>query len=280
MVNPSQFRTRGEAGPPSFALSFQPTRTRLRSRVTYRKDTEPLWQGWALAIRKKKRLTITIDGPSGAGKSTAARQLARRIGYTYIDTGAMYRAVALEALEKEMKFQDEDAIGEWTSSLRIRFVKRQGELRILCRGRDVTVAIRSPEISVLASEISKRRGVRKALVRMQRNLGKGGGVVLEGRDTGTVVFPRADLKFYLDAHPEERARRRYEELISRGLRVDPQRTLEEVLGRDRNDMSRSLSPLRKAEDAILIDSTRISADEVVEEMVRFVHRKEDKGFQQ
>ncbi len=221
----------------------------------------------------KKELTITIDGPSGAGKSTAAKALAKRLGYLYIDTGAMYRAVALEAREVGKVFEDDDALCQWACSLRITFLDQRGEIRILCNGRDVTQAIRSPEISLLASEISKRRGVREALVQMQREMGKGGGVVFEGRDMGTIVFPHADVKFYLDANPEERARRRYEELAGKGMKVYFKKTLEEVIQRDQNDMSRSLSPLRKADDAILIDSTHWSAEEVVEELFRLVQKK-------
>jgi cytidylate kinase len=226
-----------------------------------------------LETKEKKELTITIDGPSGAGKSTAAKGLAKRLGYIYVDTGAMYRAVALEAREKGRDFEDERVLYQWTSSLRISFFNQRGEILILCNEKDVTQAIRSPEISLLASEISKRRGVREALVQMQRKMGKDGGVVFEGRDMGTIVFPHADVKFYLDAKPEERAGRRYKELAGKGMNVDFKKTLEEVIQRDQNDMNRSLSPLRKAEDAILIDSTCRSAEEVVEEMVRFVHEK-------
>ena len=218
----------------------------------------------------RRRLIITIDGPSGAGKSTVARGLARKLGYVYIDTGAMYRAVAFEAKDKAAELRDEETLSQWVSSLKIAFSNQQGEVRVLCNGRDVSQEIRSPDVSLLASEISKRRGVREVLVRMQRNLGKGGGVVFEGRDTGTVVFPGADVKFYLDARPEERARRRHEELRKRGMPADFDRTLKEVLQRDDNDMGRILAPLRKAEDAILIDSTDRSAEEVIEAMVMHV----------
>ena len=223
-----------------------------------------------METKEKKGLTITIDGPSGAGKTTAAKGLAKRLGYVYVDTGAMYRAVALLAKEEGRELEDEDGLYPWVSSLRITFLNQGGEIRIHCNEKDVTLAIRSPEISLLASEISKKRGVREALVQMQREMGKDGGVVFEGRDTGTIVFPDADVKFYLDAMPEERARRRYEELTGKGMKVDFKRTLEEVIQRDQNDMNRSLSPLRKAEDAILIDSTHRAAEEVAEEMFRLV----------
>ncbi len=174
-----------------------------------------------------------------------------------------------------MNLEDEKALSQWVSSLHIAFISVGGETHVLCDGRDITEAIRSPEVSLLASDISKRKGVREALVRMQRELGRGGGIVLEGRDIGTVVFPKADVKFYLDADPEERARRRYDELVRKGVGVDFRETLEEVLKRDHNDMHRALSPLRRAEDAIFIDSTHRSAQEVVERMARIVVAEEE-----
>ena len=220
------------------------------------------------------RLIIAIDGPSGAGKSTVARTLAKHLHYVYIDTGAMYRAVALRAKEKGVSAADEEALARLAASLRITFVADSKETRVLCDGEDVTEAIRSPEISLLASDISQRGGVRKALVDMQREMGRPGGVVLEGRDIGTVVFPHAEVKFYLDATPEERARRRFEELRRKGLSVRLGETLEEVIQRDRNDMSRPISPLKKAEDAILIESTNLTVEQVVEIMAREVMKKE------
>jgi len=223
----------------------------------------------------RKKLTIAIDGPSGAGKSTVGKALARRLGYVYIDTGAMYRAVALKAREKGMIPRDEDELRQWVSSLKITFVTQGEETRILCDGEDVTEAIRSPEISLLASDISKREGVREALVGSQREMGRGGGAVLEGRDIGTVVFPDADAKFYLDARPEQRARRRHKELGEKGVEVSFEETFEEVLKRDHNDINRVTSPLRKAEDAVLIDSTSRSVDDVVEEMMRVIRAQRD-----
>jgi cytidylate kinase len=147
------------------------------------------------------------------------------------------------------------------------------ETRVLCDGKDMTGAIRSPEISLLASEISKREGVRKALVRMQRKMGKKGGVVLEGRDIGTVVFPNADVKFYLDAEAVERAKRRFRELKEKGIRSNFKKTLREVMQRDHSDMHRAHSPLKKAPDAMVIDSTHRSVEEVVQEMARMVRAK-------
>ena len=219
---------------------------------------------------KRKRLTIAIDGPSGAGKSTVARSLARRLGFVYIDTGAMYRSVALRVKERGISPEDKLALNQLALSLRIQFVTKGEETHVFCEEEDVTEAIRNPEISRLASSISKQRGVREALVRMQREMGKEGDVILEGRDIGTVVFPDADVKFYLDANPEERARRRYDEMVEKGIKMDFKETQEELLRRDHNDMHRAHSPLKRAEDAVLIDSTHRSVEEVVEEMVRLV----------
>ena len=227
-----------------------------------------------MGFPKKTKLIIAIDGPSGAGKSTVAKSLARRLGYTYIDTGAMYRAVALRAKEKGLTVKDEETLSGLASCLMVTLSTVNGETRILCDGQDITQAIRSPEISLLASDISKHPGVREALVRMQRAMGSRGGVVLEGRDIGTVVFPGADVKFYLDARAEERARRRHRELVAKGTEVDFEETLQDVLRRDENDMGRSLSPLRKAEDAEVLDSTSLSVEEVVEAMMRRIMEKE------
>ena len=222
---------------------------------------------------KRKRLTIAIDGPSGAGKSTVARLLAKRLGYVYIDTGAMYRSVAFRVKEKSISLKDESALNQLASSLHIAFVTEGEQTHVFCDGEDITSAIRTPEISRLASSISKQKGVRKALVQMQREMGKEGGVILEGRDIGTVVFPDADVKFYLDAKSDERVRRRYHEMVEKGVKVDFKETQEELIQRDHNDMHRIHSPLKKANDALFIDSTHRSVEEVVEEMVHRVKAK-------
>lgn len=221
---------------------------------------------------ENRRWIIAIDGPSGAGKSTVGKALARRLGYLYIDTGAMYRAVALTIKRSGIALEDAQALEGLLSSLHLAFGNHE-ENRLYCNGEDITQAIRTPEISRLASDISQMRVVREAMVRMQREMGERGGVVLEGRDIGTVVFPNADLKFYLDADPEERGRRRYRELLEKGIPVEFQKTLQEVIERDQNDMNRSLSPLKRAEDAILIDSTHRSVDEIVNEMCRIIDGK-------
>jgi cytidylate kinase len=221
----------------------------------------------------RERLTIAIDGPSGAGKSTVASSLGRRLGYVYIDTGAMYRSVALRVKEKGIVPEDELAVGQLASSLHI-IVSREGvKTRIFCDGEDITEAIRTPEISRLASFISRQKRVREALVRMQREMGKEGGVILEGRDIGTVVFPDADVKFYLDAESDERVRRRYHEMVEKGMEVDFKETQQELLQRDHNDMHRSHSPLKKADDALFVDTTDRSVEEIVDEMVGIVKAK-------
>jgi cytidylate kinase len=222
---------------------------------------------------RRKRLTIAIDGPSGAGKSTVARSLAKRLGYLYIDTGAMYRAVALKVKERSVDPGDESTLYQLASSLSFTFITEGEETHVLCDGEDVTEAIRLPEISRLASAISKKKGVREASVQKQRETGGGGGVVLEGRDIGTVVFPDADVKFYLDAEIEVRGRRRFNELAQKGIKVDFNETLQEVMQRDQSDMHRVYSPLKKADDAVIIDSTHRSVEEVVEEMVRIIDER-------
>jgi cytidylate kinase len=185
----------------------------------------------------------------------------------------MYRSVAFRVKEKSISLKDESALNQLASSLHIAFVTEGEQTHVFCDGEDITSAIRTPEISRLASSISKQKGVRKALVQMQREMGKEGGVILEGRDIGTVVFPGADAKFYLDAESDERVRRRYDEMVEKGVKVDFKETEEELVQRDHNDMHRIHSPLKKADDALFIDSTHRSVEEVVEEMVRMVKAK-------
>jgi cytidylate kinase len=218
----------------------------------------------------RNRCIIAIDGPSGAGKSTVSQELARRLGYLYLDTGAMYRAAALEARRQGIALDDIPALTRMCADLQIRLKLEQGSLRTLLGGEDVSEAIRTPEMSQGASAISAQPPVRERLWQLQRELGREGGIVAEGRDIGTVVFPEAEFKFYLDATPEERARRRYEELRIKGLAVDYAATLREIQARDRNDQQRALAPLRPAKDAVIIDSTALSAEEVVEVMTRLV----------
>lgn len=218
-------------------------------------------------VAGRDRLIVAIDGPSGAGKSTVTRKLAQRLGYIHIDTGAMFRAVALSACRQGINPEDDAALARLCASLDIRF-DCMNHLNV--NGEDVSALIRSPEISLLTSAIAARPSVRNHLLNLQRSLGKYGGVVLEGRDIGTVVFPDADVKFYLTASAEERGRRRYEELKAQGGEVTLAQTVGEVAERDIQDQNRAVAPLCCADDAVLIDSTSLSMEEVLSKMEREV----------
>jgi cytidylate kinase len=219
-----------------------------------------------------KRLLIVIDGPAGAGKSTAARILARQLGYRYLDTGATYRVVALRAKQAGITPEMIAELGRLCAEIRIGFEDTEEGQRVSMDGRDVTEAIRTPEISMLASRISQAKVVRDALVSLQRSLG-GSGVVAEGRDMGLVVFPQADVKFYLDARLEERGTRRYKELLNRGITADLDRVMEDTNRRDREDRNREVAPLQQAPDAITIDSSGLTPEEVVKRMLAVIKGK-------
>ncbi|MDO3379436.1 (d)CMP kinase [Geoalkalibacter halelectricus] len=213
---------------------------------------------------------VAIDGPSGAGKSTISKLLARRLGFAHIDTGAMYRCVALAALRRGVDPDDEAALGALSLALNIEFRRVDGAQRVFLDGEDVSDAIRTPEVSLLTSRVSSLAAVRDNLTALQRRMGEKGGVVLEGRDIGTVVFPHAEAKFFLTASAQERGRRRYLELKEKGLDVDLARTVAEVEARDVADSSRQHAPLMQATDAVLIDSTDLTIDQVVERMAAAV----------
>lgn len=215
------------------------------------------------APQRPDGLIIAVDGPSGAGKSTITRLLSKRLGYLYLDTGAMYRAVALAVKRAGVSAEDDDALTGVCRDLEISFIRNDDCCRVLMNGEDVSDEIRTPEISLLTSKISARRVVRDVMVRLQRELGKNGGVILEGRDIGTVVFPDADVKFFLSASAEERGKRRYLELKAKGEDVQLDRTIAEVAERDEQDARREHAPLRRADDAIDVDSTRLSIEEVL-----------------
>ncbi len=219
------------------------------------------------------RLIIAIDGPSGSGKSTLARLLSERLGYLYLDTGAMYRAAALGARKAGIDIDDNQALAKFCSELDICFMVEEGAVKTLLKGEDVSEEIREPEMGLLASAISARPPVREKMVELQRRMGERGGVVLEGRDIGTVVFPRADLKFYLDASLAERAQRRGKELSEKGKKVELKEVMEEIKERDHKDRSRDLAPLKKADEAIVIDSTDKGIQEVLEEMLGYLIQK-------
>ncbi|HDR46608.1 MAG TPA: (d)CMP kinase, partial [Geoalkalibacter subterraneus] len=198
---------------------------------------------------------VAIDGPSGAGKSTISRMLAGRLNFTHIDTGAMYRCIALAALRRGIDPEDEAALAELCERVRIDFTRRDEQQRVILDGEDVSAEIRTPAVSLLTSRVSSVAAVREKMVAMQREMGREGGVVLEGRDIGSVVFPDAEVKFFLTASAQERGARRYRELREQGHEVDLRQTIEEVISRDKADSSRQHSPLTQAEDAILVDST-------------------------
>jgi len=219
------------------------------------------------------RPVVAIDGPAGAGKTSASRALARRLGFAHVDTGAMYRAVGVLAEEQGMALDDDAALGRLVADLT--FELAEGGQRLLVRGggagagavgRDLSDAIRGAHAGELASKVSTRPVVRERLVALQRLLGAGGGIVMEGRDIGTVVFPDAAAKLYLTADPAERARRRAAELRARGTDVDEQALARELARRDERDKSRAHSPLRPAPDAIVLDTTELTLDVVVDAM--------------
>jgi cytidylate kinase len=220
-----------------------------------------------------RELIIAIDGPSGAGKSTLSKLLAKALNYINIDTGAMYRSVALGAQRRGIEPSDEEALRRLCDTISIDFVRSGSGERVLLNGEDVSEAIRTPEISLLTSRVSACKGVREAMVRLQRKMGERGGVVLEGRDIGSVVFPGAEVKFFLQASAGERGRRRYEELKGKGFPVDLEQTVAEVEERDAADSAREHAPLIRAEDAEVIDSTTLSIDQVLTEMLQVVRAR-------
>ncbi|MBI3757443.1 MAG: (d)CMP kinase [Deltaproteobacteria bacterium] len=215
-------------------------------------------------------LIIAVDGPSGAGKSSSSRLLAERLKYRYVDTGALYRIVGLLALEKKVSADDAERLANLCANLPLRFLLETNGARILLGERNITTDIRQPEVSQMASKVSAQPLVRQRLLSLQRELGAGGGVVIEGRDIGAVVFPEADVKFYLDASSEVRGRRRYAELQEQGVSTELQTTIQEMAERDQRDSNRAHAPLQRAVDAVIIDTTTLTLAEVVALMMRTV----------
>lgn len=227
-----------------------------------------------------KELIVAIDGPSGAGKSTLSRELANRLGYINIDTGAMYRSVALAVQRQGLALGDEAALTSLCRGLRINFRYRDdGVLQTLLNDEDVSDQIRTPQISQLTPHVAAVAGVRQALVEQQRQLGAAGGVVLEGRDIGSVVFPHAEVKVFLQATAEERGLRRFRELRDKGVEVELLQTIRDVEERDSADMNRRVAPLIKAEDAVVVETTGLDIPGVLELLISLVEqRRRDLGL--
>jgi cytidylate kinase len=222
---------------------------------------------------KMKRLIITIDGPSGAGKTTVSRMLADRLGYRYIDTGALYRGVALAAISSGLSPDDDKGLKKLCDTLKMNFVLDDKGSRLVLNDSDITDQIRTPEITMFASAVSARPVVRNFLLNLQRSLGREKGVVFEGRDMGTVVFPKAEAKFFLDADSGVRAKRRHDELMAKPGEAPSLDTVQkEMVRRDHNDSTRKVAPLQPAADAIVIDSTHLTLEGVVSLMVDHIAR--------
>jgi cytidylate kinase len=220
---------------------------------------------------RPRGLVIAIDGPSGAGKSTAGRIVAERLGYTFLDTGAMYRALALKALNARVPLEDEPALADLARRTAIELAEGGHGVRL--DGQDVTAAIRTRDVSAAASRVSAHPQVRRHMVARQQELGRLGGVVLDGRDIGTAVFPDADVKFYVDADPRRRALRRHEELAAAGTDSDVDAIEREIRARDHADSTRRDSPLTRAPDAVAIDSSDVGVEGVVERMLGVIRQR-------
>lgn len=221
---------------------------------------------------------VTIDGPSGAGKSTISKLLAAELHYTYLDTGAMYRVVGLQVERSGFDLEAENGrekLVQLLATLEMTLAPGEEgqETRVFLHGEDVSDAIRTPEMAMVASRVSAEPEVRKKLTEMQRAIGQNGAIVAEGRDMGTIVFPEASYKFFLDATPAERAKRRQQQLMEQGQRVEYGELLTQIQKRDRDDSSRALAPLKPAPDAVVIDSSEMNIDEVVSFMLKTVHEK-------
>jgi CMP/dCMP kinase len=217
---------------------------------------------------------VTVDGPAGSGKSSVSRSVARRLGYVYLDTGAMYRAVALAAKRVGADLGNGPGLGDLCRGLDLSFVSEGNGTRLLMGQEDISRAIRTPEMDLLSSAVSALPEVRRSMTELQRRMGAAGGMVAEGRDMGTVVFPEARHKFFLTASPEVRAERRYRERLDRGEEVSLSRVAEELERRDRQDESRAIAPLRAAEDARVIDTTGLTLEQVISSITRAVRSKD------
>lgn len=222
---------------------------------------------------------VTIDGPSGVGKSTVSRKVAAAIGFTYLDTGAMYRAVGWYFLRQGIDPSETEVIVEKLADLQLNLLPaadEESDVGVILNGEEVTDAIRTAEMAMVASRVSALPVVRRILTEIQRGYGEKGGIVAEGRDTGTVVFPRAAYKFFLDARPEERAKRRVLQLQARGVATDFNEILKMILERDLNDSQRAIAPLEMAEEAVLIETTEKTIAQVVDLILRVIDSKKNR----
>ncbi len=216
-----------------------------------------------------KNFIIAIDGPAGSGKSTISKIIARKLGILYIDTGAMYRALTLKAMREGVNLEDEKALTGLAKNTKIE-LKDKGALSVLLDDEDVSTLIRTPEVTNNVKYIARTPGVRQEMVKLQRAMGEASGGVLEGRDIGTVVFPDADYKFYVDASPEERAKRRHKDMIELGADQEVDRIKKDIVERDASDVNRKVGALKQASDAIYIDTTNLSIDEVVSRIESYI----------
>lgn len=213
---------------------------------------------------------VAIDGPAGAGKSSIARAAAKELGFIYIDTGAMYRAIALKALDEKIDLDDCEKVAQMAENTKITLAPGRDGQRVYTDGADVTGRIRTPEVSMAASKVSAIERVRSALVKMQREIAEGENVIMDGRDIGTVVLPNADVKIFLTASSEKRAERRLKELSEKGVEADFDEIKRAIEERDRKDMTRAASPLKKADDAVTLDTSRLSLEESIAAGVKYI----------
>ncbi len=214
----------------------------------------------------EKKMIITIDGPAGAGKSTVSKALAKKLGYTYLDTGALYRALAYKALSAKISLEDTDELAKLCSDTTVSLKNLDGKMLVFVDGEDVGNRIRTEDVGLAASKISAFSVVRESLLNLQRGAGLQGDIVAEGRDMGSIVFPHADYKFYLNANIEERTTRRYNELLSKGAGAEYLAIKKDMMARDDQDSQRKIAPLKASADSIIIDSTGLSVEGVVEKI--------------
>lgn len=220
-----------------------------------------------------EKMIITIDGPAGAGKSTVSKMLAKKLGYIYLDTGSLYRALAYKALKDKIVLDDMDVLNDLCSNISIVLKNIDGQMKVYVNGEDVGDKIRTEEIGLTASRISAFAIVRQRLLQLQREAGAQGGIVTEGRDMGSVVFPNADYKFYLDADIEERIKRRHKELLGKGNTSEIQSIKKDMLVRDKQDSKREIAPLKPTSSSIIIDTTKLSVPEVIEKIIQQMSSK-------